>query len=84
MRYWVYILRSCDQSRYYIGCTSDVAKRVAEHNSSRAHWTKRYQPWELVYTEGYATRGEAMRRERALKRLKGIGKYLDSLKREKL
>ncbi len=80
MKFWVYILRSCDGSRYYIGYTSNVAQRVTEHNSSRAHWTRRHQPWQLVYTEGYATRGEAMKRERELKALKGIGRHLESLK----
>jgi len=75
----MYILVSADGARHYIGSTSDVAKRVEEHNSSRAHWTRRYQPWKLVYTEDFTTRGEAVRRERALKKLKGISRYVDSL-----
>ncbi|MBA4250930.1 MAG: endonuclease [Chlorobiaceae bacterium] len=74
--YFVYILRSNLFGRYYIGSTEDVEKRLRVHNSSQAKWTKRYQPWELVYQEKFETRSEAVRRERELKSLKNIEKFL--------
>ena len=79
MSYSVYILKSIGSARYYIGSTDDVPERLAEHNSPRAHWTKRYQPWKLVFEELYETRAEAVRRERFLKSLKGISRYIDEL-----
>jgi len=69
---------------YYIGSTKDVHKRIEVHNSSKARWTTRYQPWILEYYEEYETRSEAVRRERFLKSQKGIGKKLHLLKDGKL
>jgi len=73
----VYIIKSIGADRYYVGSTSDLEKRLNSHNSSRAKWTKRYQPWEVVYTESYSTRGEAVKREKFLKSFKNIKKFLD-------
>ena len=77
----MYIVKSEIADRYYIGSAVDVDKRIAIHNSGRARWTRRYQPWVLVHTEQYATRGEAITRERFLKKLKGIGRHLDEIRR---
>jgi putative endonuclease len=77
----VYIVKSEIADRYYIGSATDVDKRVAIHNSGSARWTRRYQPWVVVHIEEYATRGEAIIRERFLKRLKGIGRHLDEIRR---
>ena len=79
----VYILKSKSVERYYIGSSGDRDGRVETHNSPKARWTKRYQPWEVVHVEEFKTRGEAMKRELELKRLKSIARYLESLKREK-
>lgn len=43
-----------------------------EHNNGLLSiYSKRYRPWELVYTEEYPTRAEAMKREKQLKSQKG-------------
>ena len=84
MSFSVYILKSTVASVYYIGSTQDVLKRVEVHNSLRAKWTKRYQPWVLEYCEEYETRGEAVKRERYFKSQKGIEKKLLLLKSGKL
>ncbi len=84
MSFSVYILKSVVADVYYIGSTQDVLKRIEVHNSSRAKWTKRNQPWVLEYFEEYETRSEAVRRERFLKSQKGIGKKLTHLKEGKL
>ena len=80
MCFSVYILKSKVEEIYYVGSTENVLKRIEVHNSSKARWTKRYQPWELEYTEDYETRGEAVKREKFLKSLKGIGKKLELIK----
>jgi putative endonuclease len=84
LSFWVYILKSQVRDRYYIGSSEDVERRVREHNGSRARWTGRYQPWELLHKEEFDTRGEAVKREHFLKRCKGIGRKLEELKRGEL
>ncbi|MCF6268569.1 MAG: GIY-YIG nuclease family protein [Melioribacteraceae bacterium] len=84
MKFSVYILKSLVADRYYIGSTENVLKRIEVHNSSRAKWTKRYQPWVLEYFEEYETRGEAVKREKFLKSLKGIRTKLELVKTDKI
>jgi putative endonuclease len=80
MFFYVYILKSTVEKRYYIGSTENVEGRLAFHNSNRARWTKRYQPWVLEHVEEFQTRSEAVKRERFLKSLKGIGRNLEKIK----
>ena len=48
--HYVYVLRSQVNGRYYMGITSDPAKRLQQHNSGQTKSTKAYIPWELVCT----------------------------------
>ncbi|MBI3431626.1 MAG: GIY-YIG nuclease family protein [Hydrogenophilales bacterium] len=69
--WWVYMLRCADGS-LYTGITTDVVRRVAEHNGDTglgARYTRSRRPVELVYAEAAANRAEAARREAAIKRL---------------
>jgi putative endonuclease len=75
-KYVVYILESLRVGRYYVGSSGNVEERLKKHNSDDAGWTRRYQPWKLIYTEEYETRGEAVRRERFLKSKEGISEKL--------
>ena len=63
----LYILQSGSTGRYYVGQTKDLAGRVAYHNANYSKSLKNRGPWALVYSEEYATRSEAMRRERQIK-----------------
>lgn len=75
--YWVYCLHSREGLRY-VGQTSDLQKRISEHNSGESKWTRRGNDWKLVYSEELETRSEAVRRERYFKT--GVGReYLDSI-----
>ena len=67
MPYHLYILQSETTSRYYVGQSLDVHARVAYHNANYSLSLKNRGPWKLVYTEQYATRSEAVRRERQIK-----------------
>lgn len=47
--FYVYILRSkTHPDETYIGSTSDLRKRLAEHNSGKSIHTNKFRPWELV------------------------------------
>src|SRR5882672_8996040 len=69
--YFVYILRSLKNKRFYTGSTDNVERRFAEHNSGRSKATRHVRPFELLHVERYSTRTEAVRRERLLKTGKG-------------
>jgi len=69
--YSVYILRSRATGRYYTGSTSDLARRLEEHTANLSRATKNHGPWELVHHEKFASRAEAMRRERYFKTGRG-------------
>jgi putative endonuclease len=65
--FYVYVLLSQRSSRYYVGSTNDVSRRVAEHNAGKTTSTRSYRPWRLVYTEAFETLAEARQRERQIK-----------------
>lgn len=65
-----YILQSEKDSRYYIGSTDNISKRVVKHNKGHSRYTKGKGPFKLVYQEDYSTRSEAKKREYYLKSLK--------------
>ncbi len=71
MSFWVYILQSETSGRLYTGQTSDLEGRLKRHNAhesgSSRYTHKQEGPWRLVHSEEYATRSEAMKRERFLK-----------------
>lgn len=67
----VYVLYSRSFDCIYIGQTDNLVFRLKRHNEGKVRSTKAYAPWELISTEEYATRSEAMRRERALKSHQG-------------
>ena len=62
--FYVYALQSAVDDGFYVGITSDVQRRLREHNSGRQRSTKARRPFELVYSESCATRSEAQERER--------------------
>ena len=69
MGWYVYLLR-CRDGTLYTGCTDDVARRLAAHQSGRgAKYTRSRLPVALVYQEPCQDRSAALRRERAIKQL---------------
>ena len=66
---FVYIVR-CADGTLYTGWTTDVTRRVAQHNAGRgARYTRVRRPVALVYREEAPDRSTAMRREWAIKKL---------------
>ena len=74
--WWVYLLRCADGS-LYTGITTDVARRLAEHNGEGgegARYTRGRRPVVLAYQEPADSRASAARREAAIRRLSRAGK----------
>ncbi len=67
---FVYILGShgSDGPRTYVGWTTNLDRRLAQHNAGTGARSTRGRLWALLYAERYATREEAMSREWHLKR----------------
>ena len=71
--YYVYILQNLKGNIYYIGQTNNLEERLIRHNEGRVRGSRNWRPWEIVYSEEYKTRGEAMKREIQLKKWKNHG-----------
>lgn len=69
--WFVYMLR-CSDNSLYTGITTDVERRVKEHNEAKAgaKYTRAKRPVELVYEEQAESRSVALKREAQLKKLK--------------
>lgn len=67
----VYVLQSEKDGNWYIGCTSNLEKRIVEHNKGRVRSTKTRTPFVVIYTEVYKDKYEAFRKERFYKTAKG-------------
>lgn len=68
--WYVYILVCSDRS-LYTGITTDLARRITEHNSPSggARYTRSRQPVTLVYSEYHPSRSEASKREYRIKKM---------------
>ena len=75
MSYFVYILQ-CSDDTLYTGITTDIKRRVDEHNGSTkgAKYTKLRRPVKLVYSEDSEDRSSASKREYAIKKLSRLEK----------
>lgn len=65
--HYVYVLQSLKNGALYIGSTSNVVRRIREHNNSLSISTKRYVSWKCIYLEDYAKGEDARVREHKLK-----------------
>jgi putative endonuclease len=66
-KYFTYVLRSEHDGHLYIGHTSDLRKRIREHNKGKVRSTKGRRPLSLVYYEEYEDRTSGRKREIFLK-----------------
>jgi len=65
--YYVYVLQSDSDDGLYIGFTSNLRRRLAEHQAGRAIATSYRGPWRLIYYEAYIEEQDALGREKFLK-----------------
>ena len=66
--FYFYVLRSGADNNLYFGSTSDLKKRVKQHNNGQVQSTKSRRPLDLVYYEAYLSQELALVRERTVKR----------------
>ena len=65
--YYVYILQSTIDLKFYTGYTKDLNNRLQLHNAGKVKSTKNRIPLKLVYWEGCLNQQDATRREKYLK-----------------
>jgi putative endonuclease len=69
MSFFVYILLCMDGS-FYTGYTNDLQQRTRQHeNGKGARYTKSHRPQKVAYVEVFGSRSNAMKREKAIKKL---------------
>ena len=67
-KYFVYVLLSLKDGRYYIGCTNQLPEeRLQQHNAGSTESTRNRRPFELIYFEMYLVKADALGREKFLK-----------------
>ena len=68
----VYVLYSETYDKIYIGRTTNLPERFKSHNKlGKKGWTIKFRPWRIVHTEEFATKAEAIQREKELKSAAG-------------
>ncbi len=66
--YVVYVIQHTVSKEKYVGFTSNLQKRLIDHNSGGTKSTKRQKgSWALIYAEAYRSESDARDRERRLK-----------------
>ena len=73
---YVYII-SNPYGIYYKGYTTDITRRLEEHNSPLGKYTSERGPWKLIFVKNFQDKSEALKYEKMLKRQNH--KYLDWL-----
>jgi putative endonuclease len=70
MRFFVYVLgsRRKDDHRTYVGWTTDLDRRLQQHNAGTGAKSTRGRTWILLYSERCKTKRDAMSREWHIKR----------------
>jgi len=69
--YYVYVLQSKKDGKFYIGFTADLRRRFTEHQSGKSSATAPRRPFKLIFYEAYENIKDAKRRERYFKTAKG-------------
>jgi putative endonuclease len=69
MAFYVYIM-PCEDGSFYTGYTKDLHQRARQHADGKgAKYTRSHKPLDIAYVETFKSRGEAMKRERQIKKL---------------
>ncbi|MFA5770819.1 MAG: GIY-YIG nuclease family protein [Patescibacteria group bacterium] len=67
---FVYILQSQVNFRYYIGSTTNLERRINEHNNGQSKYTSLTKPFKLVFSQEFKNIQLAKKIESKLKRFK--------------
>ena len=69
--YYVYVIQSLKDNKFYTGFTDNLKRRIREHNNKKEPSTRPRVPFKLIYFEGCINKEDAIIRERYLKTGKG-------------
>lgn len=75
---FVYVIKSKVHKFRYVGISSDIGRRLFEHNNGKNKSTKNYRPYDLILSEQYENYKVARAREKFLKSGQGR-KVLDNI-----
>jgi putative endonuclease len=78
IEFLVYIIYSPSLDKYYVGYSSNLEKRLNEHNSGISSFTSKALDWQLKYFEKFSSRESAREREIQIKKKKSR-KYIEWL-----
>ena len=67
MFYYIYVLQSEANGKFYTGYTSNLKLRLEHHNNGQVESTKSRRPLKLIYFEGCINQQDATKREKYLK-----------------
>jgi len=67
----VYVLKSINESKLYVGIAINVDERLNEHNRGKSKYTKAFLPWLIIYQEPIGNSELARKREKYLKSTAG-------------
>ena len=65
--YFIYVLLSSKDNRFYTGCTKNLKDRLSLHQRGKIKSTKDRLPLKLIYFEGCLNQNDAFHREKYLK-----------------
>lgn len=65
--FYVYVLMSLKDNKFYVGFTTDLINRLKEHEKGLVKSTRNRRPLKLIYWEGCLNQSDATRREKYLK-----------------
>jgi len=65
--FYVYILQSESDQGLYIGFSTDLRRRMKDHQDGKSFATSYRGPWRLIYYEAYLDEADALGREKFLK-----------------
>ncbi len=73
--FYIYVLRSVNFKKSYVGHTDNIERRLKEHNSGKNIFTNKYKPWNIIHKEEFIGLSQAIMREKFFKSKSGR-KYL--------
>ena len=76
--FYLYVLKSLKDNNMYLGSTSDLRRRLSDHNSGKVPSTKTRRTFKIKYYEAYAKESDVRKREASLKK---DGRALSQLKK---
>jgi len=76
MVFYTYVLISKRDGSFYIGSTTNLQRRLLEHNSGKSPYTSKKKPWDIFYFEEFNTKRESLQREKFLKKQRNRDFYL--------